>query len=244
MTTIARNYRKHPHTATFLQTFHSGVGSVAARDNAKRVLAEALAAGVDGRDDNRAEIDLAARQAGEEDLLNLVPLTDYRPTQAQVAYMYDMIREIEAADAVLGQQAKDYTVKMIGHWTPENLRRWIGNLAAKRAELRKAPKFAPPAPAVQVADGRYAVEEDGALKFFKVKNGNRAGFVFLDVQASDDWHSVRNLTRIRSIIASIAQDPKAAMIRYGVELGECGRCGRTLTSEYRKLGIGPVCIDK
>lgn len=40
----------------------------------------------------------------------------------------------------------------------------------------------------------------------------------------------------------IAADPKAAMLRYGRELGECGHCGRTLTNdESRARGIGPVC---
>jgi hypothetical protein len=40
----------------------------------------------------------------------------------------------------------------------------------------------------------------------------------------------------------IAEDPKAAMIRYGLETKECGRCGSPLTNDKsRAAGIGPKC---
>lgn len=225
--TIARNFKTRPHTAKFLQVFHSGIGSN----------------GVNYRDDAAA----LAAEAGQDDLLNLVPVNaTFRQSPGQVKFISDLVLAVNALDATLGSQAASYTGRMDreGRWTQENTSRWIDNLKAKLAELRKnAP--APTTPAATVADGRYAVEEDGTLKFFKVKNGNRAGFVFLDVQASDDWHAVRNVTRIRAIVALIAQDPQAAMIRYGHELGECGRCGRTLTDEAsRAAGIGPVCASK
>jgi hypothetical protein len=124
-------------------------------------------------------------------------------------------------------------------------------LPAKPVELND--RFQPPvattnsakeAP-VKVEDGRYAVEEDGTLKFFRVTNGRKPGYVFLNVQASDEWYPVRNVTRIREVLAIIAKDPKAAMVRYGHELGECGKCGRTLTDEAsRAAGIGPICAAK
>lgn len=230
--TIERNYRKNPHTARFLQTFHSGIGT-----NGRNYREEMA------MDDNQAEIDLAAA----EDLLDLVPAAapSYTPSAAQMALMAKLILEIHALDAELGSQAGSYTAAMDreGAWTRENTSRWIGNMIKKSRELATAAKSN--APAAEVEDGRYAVEEDGVLKFFKVKNGNRAGFVFLDIQASDDWHSIRDLGRIRRIVALIAQDANAAMIRYGHELGECGRCGRTLTDEAsRAAGIGPVCASK
>jgi len=116
-------------------------------------------------------------------------------------------------------------------------------MIAKVAELKASAKVTTsPAPVAAVADGRYAVEEGGVLKFFKVKNGRR--FVFLDVQASDDWHRV-HYSRIPKILALIAVDPKAAMIRYGQELGQCGHCGRTLTdAASRAAGIGPICMNR
>jgi hypothetical protein len=97
----------------------------------------------------------------------------------------------------------------------------------------------------EVADGRYAAEHEGTLKFFKVKNGRKPGFVFLDVQASDDWHSIRNPRRINEILTLIAEDELSAARRYGMELGKCSRCGRTLTDETsRAYGIGPDCRSK
>jgi hypothetical protein len=258
METIARNYRKNPHTATFLNTFHSGIRSNEARENAQRVLAEALAAGVDGRepqtgpaDDNAAEYKLAQ----EEDLLNLVPTGApvFTPSASQTALIIKLVLEVNELSTDLGEQAGSYVGRMDREnlWTRENTTRWIGNLIAKLRELRTAAPVAPVAPAptapalVEVANGRYAVEEDGVLKFFKVKNGNRPGFVFLDVQASDDWHSIRNLGRIRAILALIAEDPEGALCRYGQELGVCGDCGRTLTDETsRAIGRGPICRSR
>jgi hypothetical protein len=222
--TIERNYRKNPHTARFLQTFHSGIGT-------------------NGRN-YREEMNVAAT-TDTDDLLNLVPTQapSYTPSAPQVALIAKLILEVHALDAELGSQAGTYTAAMDreGAWTRENTSRWIGNLIKKVRELSAAVKT----PAPQVEDGRYAVEEDGVLKFFKVKNGHKAGFVFLDIQASDDWHGIRDLGRIRKIVALIAADPHAAMVRYGHELGECGRCGRTLTDEAsRAAGIGPVCASK
>lgn len=229
-TTIERNYRKNPHTARFLQTFHTGIGS-------------------NGRN-YREEMNVAATDT--DDLLALVPTEApaFTPSPAQLQFIADLTRDITALNAEAGAQAQAYTDGMTanGLWTPGREGKvsvWIDRLKAKRAALRAVAPVPTATPAPEVEDGRYAVEEDGVLKFFKVKNGNRAGMVFLDVQASDDWHAIRSTSRIRIILALIAQDPQAAMIRYGHELGECGRCGRTLTDEAsRAAGIGPVCASK
>lgn len=223
MRAIERNYRKNPHTASFLQTFHTGISST-------------------GRN-YREEMNVTP----ETDLLNLVPETTpvFTQSPAQVKFISDLVLTVNALDETLGEQAASYTGRMDreGRWTRENTSRWIDNLRAKVRELKGAPKLA--SPLATVADGRYAVEEDGVLRFFKVKNGTRPGFVFLDIQASDDWHPVRNLGRIRSILALIAQDPKAAMVRYGRELGVCGACSRTLTdAASRAAGIGPICASR
>jgi hypothetical protein len=203
----------------------------------------------------RAEMPVAERdRVMDTDLLDLVPvdkIVDLR-SPAQRNLMDRLIREITDRDSATGAQARTYTDGMTEHgrWTPGytgNASAWISKMIAKADQLRRFAQIETrkTAPTAEVADGRYAVEHEGVLKFFKVKNGNRPGFVFLDVQASDDWHAIRNVTRIREIVALIAQDPQAAMVRYGHELGECGRCGRTLTDEAsRAAGIGPVCINK
>lgn len=90
----------------------------------------------------------------------------------------------------------------------------------------------------------YAIEVGGEVKFYRVKRGRKAGVWFVDVQASDDYYPLRNSGTRTDVLDAIAVDPKAALARYGQLIGSCGRCGRTLTSEYRELGIGPICIDK
>lgn len=108
-------------------------------------------------------------------------------------------------------------------------------------------------PAVEAVDadtdnvpaGRYAVENaDGDLRFYKVDRpteGRWAGYVFVNVLASDDEYPVRGRAKT-SILTAIAADPAAASARYGREIGACGLCGRTLTDEEsRARGIGPVC---
>lgn len=233
-TTIERNYRKNPHTARFLAKFHAA--------------GQGLPADLD---DNAAEYELAAQESAA-DLLDEIPVeapASDRRSAAQAQYMESLINSLMGQDATLGAQAREYTDRMTerGAWTPGregNASAWITRLLAKLDELRKA-RPTTPAPAVDVKDGRYAVEEGGTLKFFRVKNGRKPGFVFLDIQASDEWHSIRNLTRIREVLALIAQDAEAALCRYGQELGVCGDCGRTLTDEIsRSIGRGPICRSK
>lgn len=236
-TTRERNYTRNPHTARFLQVFHSGIGTN----------------GVNYREGIVTEAEALTLEASQDvDLLDLVPtehVADLR-SPAQADLMERLIAQIRELDAGLAAQARTYTDGMTEHgrWTPGRTgtaSRWISNMIDKIKTLKASAPRTPAAPMAEVADGRYAVEHEGTLKFFKVTNGKRAGMVFLDVQASDDWHAIRNVPRIREIVALIAQDAHAAMIRYGHELGECGRCGRTLTDEAsRAAGIGPVCINK
>jgi hypothetical protein len=238
MRTIERNYRKNPHTASFLQTFHTAIGSTGRNYREEMNV-----------DENLAELELARTQAAQEaDLLALVPETDTTDdrTAGQVKFMEDLIGRLAKLDRETGAQAREYTDRMTakGGWTSGrggNASAWIDRMLGKERELTAKVKAAP----VAVTDGRYAVEEDGVLRFFKVKNGSRPGFVFLDIQASDEWHSVRNVARIRAVLTLIAADPTEAMVRYGRELGVCGHCGRTLTDEAsRAAGIGPICASK
>jgi hypothetical protein len=101
----------------------------------------------------------------------------------------------------------------------------------------------------EVLEGRYAVDtEAGHLGFYKVDRpteGKWAGWTFVKVQAGPEWHPVKSRATKAAILAKIAADPKGAMLRYGVELGHCGHCGRELTDETsRAYGIGPVCRAK
>ena len=113
--------------------------------------------------------------------------------------------------------------------------------------LLALPRKAAPAD-VDVPAGRYALVHPvrSIVEFFvvdKPEDGKWAGRTFVKQQASDDKYPVKGARR-SEVLARIAEDPHAAMIRYGHELGRCGRCGRTLTDEVsRAMGIGPDCAE-
>lgn len=118
----------------------------------------------------------------------------------------------------------------------------------ENVEGRRADRKAAEAPKNNVPAGRYAVEnEDGELRFYKVDQpteGRWAGYTFLKVMASDTEYPVKGAAK-HAIIAKIAVDARAAMVRYGQEIGKCGHCNRTLTDEAsRAAGIGPICAEK
>lgn len=107
---------------------------------------------------------------------------------------------------------------------------------------------APENPASTIPAGRYFIIDpmDNVEKFFKVDKpeppSRWAGYTFVKVQASDDFYPIRNKEHREAILAEIAKDPVNAMNLYGIKLGVCGRCGRTLTHiDSRLRGLGPVC---
>jgi hypothetical protein len=102
-------------------------------------------------------------------------------------------------------------------------------------------------PFADVPDGYYAVTaEEGHLAFYRVSTCKTSGDRKVQVQASDELHLVRGhkatdaiLFKVRELTAPVAGK------RYADEIGNCWRCGRTLTdAESRANGIGPVCINK
>lgn len=119
-----------------------------------------------------------------------------------------------------------------------------GAMSTQQQKPRQTPERLP-----DVAAGHYALDEgiDG-VKFYRVsrpKEGKWADRTFVDAQASDDYFPIRSSASRYQVLAAIAKDPRAALERYGRELGKCGHCGRTLTDdESRKRGIGPVCATK
>jgi hypothetical protein len=132
-----------------------------------------------------------------------------------------------------------------------------GNLTVRQASeaityllgVQPGQGIRPAADAVDVPAGRYAiVNDEGVVKFYKVDRpteGRWTGYTFVKVQASEEWHPVRNRESRDEILAAIATDPTGAMRRYGIELGRCGNCGRLLTDETsRQMGIGPDCAQR
>lgn len=120
-----------------------------------------------------------------------------------------------------------------------------------KVEAKPVAAFTPTA-TEPVPAGHYAIGAEGETKFYRVQYGKAGGkwegFLFLDAQASDDYHKVRNAAAKATIIQEIQeQGIMESMARYGHELGKCGAsgCGLTLTDPQSLAdGIGPICKKK
>ncbi len=99
----------------------------------------------------------------------------------------------------------------------------------------------------KVVEGRYFIVDptNGEERFIHVDKpieGRWAGYTFVKVRASDDLYPVRDYSHRQAILEAIAKDPVTSMNEYGIKLGVCGRCGRTLTNiDSRLRGLGPIC---
>jgi hypothetical protein len=184
-----------------------------------------------------------------------------RPTEPQRRFMVSLMDDLKDLDRAAWELGVKYMDDMDAHdaWNPargENASRWIDRLKAKVAELKARPATSTAVVAYDafddIPDGRYAVvdEADGIIKFYRFKTAGPgsqwAGTRFLKVQASDDYHPIRNKANRATILTAIrSMGWQESMIAYGQLIGSCGRCGRTLTDAVsRARGIGPDCIGK
>lgn len=171
----------------------------------------------------------------------------FRPASEKMTkWVRDILANQEVdADAVAQTQRALDGHGGIGFQTARNF------INAWKDAPRKAKEAAPPsdAPALpEVPAGRYALRTDGVVKFYildRPESGKWAGYAFLNAQASDEKHPIKNVSAKAEILGRILEDIEAAQTLYGRELGRCYACGRTLTDETsRALGIGPDCRSK
>lgn len=160
-------------------------------------------------------------------------------TDRQASFLADLIADrISDPDERRRWQAIDTAT--LATWEASRL---IDDLLARPKGRATTSALGPSVP-----EGRYAIDREGVTKFYRVEHGDPAGrwagYVFVSVQASDDLYRVKNAAERAAILTAIAADPTAAARRYGVLLGHCGRCGRTLTdATSRAYGIGPDCRE-
>lgn len=182
------------------------------------------------------------------------------PTVRQQEFITSLTLDLMELDAATWQKATDYNRRMTENRAWEttkgaNASRWITNLKAKLAELRAAaPKSAPIVAGdfPEIPDGHYAVLDSGPddWKFYSFTtagpNSRFPGRRYLKVQASDEFHLIRNAAHRRAILVTIGHvGVKESQAEYGKHIGRCGRCHRTLTDELsRSRGIGPDCWEK
>lgn len=160
-------------------------------------------------------------------------------TDKQVAYLSQLV------SARIGRALTEEELDRARNLSRPAASRLIGIEMDRRALRRDTPYEAPKAPTVP--SGYYAVEIDGELGFYKVETpeeGKWAGVTFVKRQSGDNLERLPYLERAE-VVELISNDPRAALIRYGTEIGRCGVCNRTLTDEAsREAGIGPVCAKK
>jgi Family of unknown function (DUF6011) len=104
----------------------------------------------------------------------------------------------------------------------------------------------------EIRAARYFIVDptNNEERFFKVSKpvdwkGNPTGEVNLEVQASDYFYPVTDAKHRMAVYREIQKDPTNAMNLYGIKLGVCGVCGRTLTDRDSILrGIGPICASR
>lgn len=245
------------HTATFLQTFHSGQTTAARR----------ATVGAEGSEPKPAQAETAAvafvtgRPAPRNDGSYMTEINGY-PVKLGPAYVSEkqakwMIDIATTRVLPEGATAKSLLVRLEQGFSRLGGTHFITNykdLPRKAVEVPAGP--AAPSKAEEafkansmpeVAAGRYAIVIDGVTKFYRITKGKNAwaGRTFIEAQASDDHYPVRSFAARNEVLRAISVNPAEAATRYGVELGSCHRCGRTLTDETsRALGIGPECRKK
>lgn len=224
MRTIERNYRKNPHTANFLMTFHQAAYGLPAEIDPTDLL----------------------------DLVDPAVVPDHR-TPRQAELMDSLIEQIAELNAEDGRKARTYTDGMTEHgkWTAGregNASAWITRMIAKVSQLRTAaaPTTAPGQ--VEIPAHNYAITKDGEVKCYTVDYGKQGtrweGFLFLNRISSDDRFPIRNPAEKEAILAAIRADVEASQILAGVTLRSCRRCHRTLSdtkNPYFSVALGPDC---
>lgn len=243
-----QNFHKNPHTARFLQTFHSGIGS-----NGRNYRQEM---GVEAEEATATEFVSGGARAAQ----TIIHIKGYKVlvgdaslvSEAQAKWIIDIA---EKSEGVTDEMVKSLSIRLEQGFARAAATAFITKYKdlPKRATVAQVraghgePTPAEPTSTEAPEEGRYAVEHEGVLKFYRVSNGKGrwAGRTFLEVQASDERYPIRSAATKAEIFALILANPLEAAKRYGQELGACHRCGRTLTdATSRELGIGPDCRSK
>ena len=247
------------HSASFLQTFHT------AQTAAERTAASQTETPTDHMDTDPAALafvkgqrtaSVATRPASQGDGSYECEIKGHKVrcggpfvSEAQAKWIIDIAttRVIPAgrtAESVLVRLEQGFA-KFAGSQFITNYKD-LPRKAAPAAPVVTVEKFHSGTP--DVPAGRYALRTEDGVKFYRLDRptqGKWAGYTFLKVQASDDLFPIKNPNEKARIINAIAEDVLGAERLYGMELGKCSRCGRTLTDETsRSYGIGPDCRNK
>lgn len=187
----------------------------------------------------RAKAAKADLQGGDHSGI-VTPMTNPTATihpasEKQVAFLQRLV-----AQCFPGQDMSAHTANVIAQGSTRVSEAIKFLLARRDAAPAAAPVASAPAKRINrflVASGRYALQVGDEVRFYVIGDQVQA-------QASDELHTLRKVENAQAVIDAIALDIQGAARLYGREIGQCCVCGRTLTSKWRKEGIGPVCFEK
>lgn len=163
-------------------------------------------------------------------------------TMKQVSYCQSLLRQREPT-----AEFAELTEDRINSFSKKDAIYFIDAMKVQPYREKKFHILEIPHP--EVPEGYYAaiVNKDGVIDFYKLvdwKDDQRLLFQVFGAPGSFKETKVTRPEHAQLVMDIIAADPKEASTLFGKELGVCGRCGSPLTSKWRKLGIGPVCVSK
>lgn len=264
MTTRERNYRRNPHKASFLMTFHTAQ-TEAERDAAAETAAlDFIHGGAVAEEPVREPIKPMLAPEREARCLQcgrtpcqckFVEIRGHKVllgagliTEPQAKWIIDICetREVASAESML-IRLEQGLAKFAGSQFITNFKN-----APRKVVVTQTAPAAPVAVEVEIPNGRYGIHHDGEVKCYKVSNGREgtrwAGFVFLDRISSDNEFSIRNRAEKERILAAIREmGVEQSEILAAVTISQCRRCGRALSdtkNPYKSIGLGPECGSK
>lgn len=168
---------------------------------------------------------------------------------AERATIYRQLGEATSADIILTYIPTHNVEALTKFDASQAIDKMIATNKELRTKANAALRTVTAAPKTTdgVLAGHYAIEYNDDIKFVVVDRpteGRWAGYTFTKLLVGPDEVRIpRDLAN--TFLALIAEDPKAAAIRYGKEIGRCGICHRRLTVKAsREAGIGPICAEK
>lgn len=238
-----RNYRKNPHTARFLQKFHSGTAGLPSDLDPTSPEVEAARSFVKGRSATFAQPTASDAYFKEIGGFN-IRLGSGLLTEPQARFVADIAN---TRQGVTEEMRKSLAVRLEQGFA----KRAASDFISTYKDLPRGVRAIVSAPAAftVIPDGWYAIQLPSQDKphFYRVTAGRKPGVIFVNEQASDETYPVRNPNARKEILAEIAKDVEKAGMAYATLLSSCRKCGRTLTDHnnpYFGVGLGPDCGKK
>jgi hypothetical protein len=162
-------------------------------------------------------------------------------TDKQLVWLKTLVSEKDLSG--LNDNLRDSAKKVSGGWS-------VSRTEASQLidSLKSAPRVAVPAKNTGIFAGlplsKYAVERDGVVEFYEIREYKSTTYMRLLVGAPGDWNRVKVGYDRQKEVASLIRAAGAteAAKKYADEHGICAVCEAKLSDELsRARGIGPIC---